>query len=286
MRLKRTLKRGIVSVARTMVRPDPSSRRIILTYHSVGGPGPIASTDPMLFRDHLQWLKETCVVVPLLEVVSGGIPSSTDRPIVALTFDDGYEDNHSTALPTLVDLGLTGTFFVTAGFIQREEEVISHFRRLWRCAEDDLDSMSWGQVRELRAAGMDVGSHSLSHANLARLGSADLRREVRGSRDLISDQLADAVEAFAYPFGKPRIHLTASTIEIVRASGYGLGVSTASRGLKMTDSRYAIPRFFTDGDTVGKLRDKASGAYEPIGWWQEHAPLRMLALMSPEDFKK
>ena len=205
---------------------------------------------------------------------------------MALTFDDGYEDNHSHALPILKDFDVPATFFITAGFLERDPMVLQHFASLWRCSLDDVIPLTWGQVEDLRSSGMEVGSHSYSHPNLATMTSAQAEHELRGSRDLISERLGDTVDLFAYPFGKPRIHFTSATIELVKAAGYRAAMAVTSRSIKDSDSAYNIPRFFADGDTTTKLRDKVGGAYDPIGWWQEHAPLRLMAIVSRPDFEK
>lgn len=285
MGVKRYAKRSVVAAGRLLFRPDPATRRVILSYHSVHPERPFASTKPDLFRKQLEWLSEHTRVVSLRDVIDGSV-STDGRPTVALTFDDGYEDNHSYALPILMDLDLPATFFITVGFLEMDPVVLQRLAWLWGCGLDDVVPLSWGQVDDLRRSGMEVGSHSYSHGNLANMTPAEAVHELQGSRDVIRERLGDTVDLFAYPFGKPRVHFTAATVEMVKAAGYRAAVAVTSRSIKDSDSLYRLPRFFADGDTTTKLEDKVRGAYDPIGWWQEHAPLRLMAIVSRPDFEK
>jgi peptidoglycan/xylan/chitin deacetylase (PgdA/CDA1 family) len=283
--MKRSLKRGIVATGGLLHRPALAHRRLILSYHSVHPSIPFASTQPGLFREQMEWLKEHTRVQSLGDLIDGN--GRTDgRPAVALTFDDGYEDGHSHALPILMDLDLPATFFLTAGFLEKDPRVLQHMAGLWGCDLDDLVPLSWEQVADLRGCGMEIGSHSYSHGNLANMSPNQVVQELRGSRDLIGERLGTTIDLFAYPFGKPRIHFTSATAEMTKVSGYRAAVAVTHRGVKESDSLYRIPRFFADGDTARKIEDKVRGAYDLIGWWQEHAPLRLMALVSRPDFEK
>lgn len=286
MRFKQAMKRGAVAARRLLPRPDPSTRRVVLCYHSVHPTRSFLTTRPELFDRHLQWLAEHCRITSLVELVGGPRPNDDDRPVVAITFDDGYEDNHSYALPILLKRGATATFFLTAGFLERDERVLHRLRDLLGAAPEEIVPLDWSQARELQASGMDIGSHTYGHPNLARLSPAEAREELQTSKQVIGDRLGSSVALFAYPFGKPRVHFTTATVDAVRAAGYQTAAAVTFRGVRPSDSRFEVPRFFTDGDSLGKLEAKILGDYELVGWWQAHVPLPMLKLVSPDDFKR
>ncbi|PYM54183.1 MAG: hypothetical protein DMD79_25045 [Candidatus Rokuibacteriota bacterium] len=79
--------------------------------------------------------------------------------------------------------------------------------------------MGWGEVREWLAAGMAVGSHTLSHRDLTRLAPAALRAEVADSKARIEDRLGIAVGSFAYPFNR----CGQRELEAVARAGYTAG---------------------------------------------------------------
>jgi peptidoglycan/xylan/chitin deacetylase (PgdA/CDA1 family) len=106
---------------------------------------------------------------------------------VAISFDDGdlgqFENGHA----ELVKRGMTATFFITTDWVGRPNYV------------------SWNQLREMRAAGMSIGSHSKSHPFLSELGEAGLRAELLGSKDRIDQELEQVTDTIALPGGdRPR----------------------------------------------------------------------------------
>lgn len=286
MRWKRVIKRAALAAARVAPRPDPATRRIVFCYHSVHPNRGYASSTPELFDRHVQWLKANCHVTTLTDVVAAPSTRTSGAPLVAITFDDGYEDNHSYVLPILSKHNVPATFFITAGLVDRDPAVLRRLQWLWGCGSDDVVPLDWKQVRELHASGMDIGSHTYSHPNLARLSAAEAEHELRRSTDIISDHLGVKVDLFAYPFGKPAVHFTPATTDVVRSLGNRMAAAVTFRGVRDSDSVFSIPRFFTDGDDVTKLDAKVAGLYDVVGWWQDHAPLSVKRLVSPDDFRR
>jgi peptidoglycan/xylan/chitin deacetylase (PgdA/CDA1 family) len=71
------------------------------------------------FREQAQWLSRHCRVLPVrdaVEVLKRDEPQA--KPLVSVTFDDGYEDSYTMAAPLLEECGLRGTFFVTSDFVE------------------------------------------------------------------------------------------------------------------------------------------------------------------------
>ena len=286
MGLTRSIKRAAVLAGRLAPRTNPATRRVVLCYHSVHPKRPFHSTTPAAFDHHLRWLTERCHVTTLVDLVRKRGQQSDGKPTVAITFDDGYEDNHSYALPILSRYHAPATFFVTAGFLERDPMVMARFQRLLGCDAGDLVPLHWQQVRELRDSGMDIGCHTYSHPNLARLPKHHAAAEVQRSRSVIADRIGSPVDLFAYPFGKPRVHFTAQTVDEVRAAGFQMAAAVTFRGVRESDPLFSIPRVFADGDSIAKLDAKITGAYELVGWWQDHAPLSLMRMISPLDFER
>lgn len=138
---------------------------------------------------------------------------------VAISFDDGdlgqFENGHA----ELVKRGMTATFFVTTDWVGRPEYV------------------SWSQLREMRAAGMSIGSHSKSHPFLSELDEARLRAELLDSKNRIDQELEQATDTLALPGGdRPRRSLRpmlgAVGYRVVANSRWGVNrVTTPAGGL-------------------------------------------------------
>jgi len=280
------MKRAALAIAGMASRSDPATRRIVFCHHSVHPNRGFTSSTPEIFERQVEWLKTHCHVTTLADLVTNRETATTCKPLVAITFDDGYEDNHSYALPILSKHGLKATFFITAGLVERDLAVLRRLQWLWGCRLEDIVPLDWRQVRELHDSGMDIGSHTYSHPNLARLSASETEQELRRSTDIISDQLGTAIDLFAYPFGKPNVHFTPMTTDVVRAQGYRMAAAVTFRGVRDSDSVYTIPRFFADGDDVKRIDAKIAGLYDAIGWWQDHAPLSVKRLVSPDDFRR
>lgn len=257
-------------------------RTVVLLYHSVHPSLPFASVSPGAFDEHLGWLRERCRVVPFDRVLDQAPAADDGRPVVAVTFDDGYADNHATALPLLLRHGVPATFFVSSGLVERDPAVLERLRRLQGAGPGDVRPMSWGQVAELRASGMEIGGHTYGHADLGATSMRDARRELVRDRDLLGERLGREVTSFAYPFGKPRHHFGPATMELVAACGYRRAAAVLYRAVRPGDSPFAVPRFAVTEDSLRMLRGMVLGRLDLVGTWHETAPAWLVRRLSPE----
>ena len=112
-------------------------------------------------------------------VPAGDVPEELAGLFYGLTFDDGHASDYTDAFPMLQELGLRATFFVVPTLV------------------DTPGYVTWGQLREMVAAGMEAGSHSLTHPFVDRLDRAGLEREFGESKTIIRN-------AWARPCAPPR----------------------------------------------------------------------------------
>ena len=135
----------------------------------------------------------------------------------------------------------------------------------------------------MHAVGAEVGSHTWSHPNLARLDREARLQELLRSKAVIEERLQSRVTAFAYPFGRPRRHVSRAAAEAVAAVGYELGLTTATRAVRVSDAAFELPRIIVHADDLASLRRKMIGAWDFLGWWQERAPLWAVRMLRPGD---
>ena len=125
--------------------------------------------------------------VAIADTLRSGAPFPSRT--IAFTFDDGYLDTLTVALPLLVEHGFTATCYLVAGTVGRTSE--------WT---EPAPLMGWDGVREWLAAGMEIGAHSVTHPDLTRLTDRRLAEEVTGSRQQLEDRLGIPIASFAYPY--------------------------------------------------------------------------------------
>jgi len=267
---RRWLVKLLVQAGRRLIVPRATGRVVVLCYHSIHPTKIFSSATPALLSQHLRWLKDQCELIPFGRIMEAARSSDGSRPRVAITFDDGYADNYEWAFPLLQEYAVPATFFLTSGLLANDPAVVARCARL-RCAPPEaVRALEWSHVREMWKAGMEVGAHTHSHPNLARLNPAAIRKELQHSKSLIEDQLGAAVPLMAYPFGKPHRHFTAATMQLAAEAGYACAAAATFRGVQPSHSPFAVPRFFVPRDSVRTLAEKIAGAWDVVGLWQEH----------------
>jgi peptidoglycan/xylan/chitin deacetylase (PgdA/CDA1 family) len=160
------------------------------------------TTDPAAFEAHMSYLAENGFAVVPYGAVIDCIDGVTPLPpkAVVITFDDGLISQFTKAFPVLVRHGFTATFFVVTKSVGQGPAL-----------------MSWDQLRELRDAGMTIGSHTRTHPFLTQVvGERHMVSELSGSSDDIERELGTAPQYLAYPYGD----LSARVMGLVQAAGY------------------------------------------------------------------
>ncbi len=204
------------------------SRLTVLTYHQVKDPADdYSSVTPAAFRKQMQFLRARYKVLPLSKAVEAASTPGTGERLVAITFDDGYLDNATTAAPILRSLGLPACFFVATDMIGSDRP-FPHDVVQGRVGEKH---MTWDDLRSLAAQGFEIGSHTCSHADMGAVSPEEAEWELRSSRERLEQQLGLPIRLFAFPYGHRR-NMRPETVALARAqyevccSAYG-GHNTA-----------------------------------------------------------
>ena len=156
-------------------------------------------------------------------------PPLPERPI-ALTFDDGYGDFHSEALPLLRAYGFAATLFVTTGWIE-DDDTLDAWERPDRM-------LTWSQLRDVAAAGVEIAGHTHSHPELDQLAGRAVRIELRRSKELLENELGVAVTGLAYPYG----YSCARVRRAVRDVGYRYACAVGNTLPRRRSELMALPR--------------------------------------------
>lgn len=174
------------------------------------------------------------------------------RGLIGLTFDDGYEDFLSTAVPILKNLGFSATVFIVAGRLGGEND--------WEhrgVSRPKLKLLGAEEIHEVARQGMEIGSHTVSHPRLSSLKPETLEREVGASREIINDIMGLPVDGFCYPYGD----LDSAAVLAARKAGYLYACATKKQ---VDNSVYDWPRIFVgEQDSPLRLRLKLKASYWP-----------------------
>jgi len=198
----------------------------ILMYHMIAMPRRGARFNglrvaPAFFEKQLQWLSRQgwhSFTVSELVTQAGRLPEKS----FAITFDDGYADNLLQALPLLKKYQCRATLYL----------VVDRFGRDWstqRKAHHDEGELkqeaklSDVQVEEMLASGcIELGSHSMTHANFVNMDTDAVSKELTDSRQALQERFGVSVQSFAYPFGLYR----PEQVALVESAGFTSSVTT------------------------------------------------------------
>lgn len=230
-------------------------RKLILNYHSIwDAPVPLAAgidLSPARFQQHLEHLV-ACGrrLVHLDELLAD------DAPGVAVTFDDGYLDNLTAALPLLDRFQVPATVFVATDMLGKS----------WDSAAGPMPSLRADQLPRLVASGqVRVGSHGARHVDLTTLSDAELADDLGRSKATLEDLLGDEVPYLAYPFGA----FDARVMAAARAAGYRDAFTVFSPA-PAPFARVRVP--LARGDDRLRLRVKMSRPYAWLKRWLRPGP--------------
>ncbi len=306
---------GPHSILERLLRAKRSEKLQVLAYHRIGElPGrdypfqhEIISATPDVFDEQLKFLKRNFNVInfhTLADIADAG--ESIPPGSVIITFDDGYADNYTSALPILQSHDLTASIYLATGFIDAQQpfwfdmlsyyvmrmrpgvlhlnrgnfrvevtdenrsevrrsigqavRVIADASRLHILEELAQQSgvspspseqelarpLTWNEVRALDAAGIEIGSHTVTHPFLLQLSDEDLHTELAQSKQRIEEETGKTVRSLSYPTGGSQFY-DVRTIKMAQAAGYQFAVSYDHASVKISNLKpFEIPRIHVE----------------------------------------
>jgi peptidoglycan/xylan/chitin deacetylase (PgdA/CDA1 family) len=189
------------------------------------------------FDQHMALLAERCDVLSIQDVLRCDRIERSARPRVCVTFDDGYLDNFTNAVPILLRHRIPAAFFVATGIIGTDGRFPHDLRR----GNPPIPVMQWDQLREMHRLGFTIGSHSVSHIDCASEPEDVVWGELVRSRNDLKRELGLSEVLFAYPYGG-RQHMTKERLELVKKAGYGGCLSAYGGANTLSVDRYNVLR--------------------------------------------
>jgi peptidoglycan/xylan/chitin deacetylase (PgdA/CDA1 family) len=209
----------------------------VLMYHRISelppGAGPLLrdlTVSPVDFERQVRYLAENGYSILSAGEVERAVRLGEPLPeqAVALTLDDGYEDNFAQAFPILRRYGLDGTLFLVTATV------------------DTMGHVSWRQAQEMLGEGMEFGSHSAHHYDLTLLSLPELDRELIDSRAELERRLETTIRQIAYPAGQYNERVK----ERARRAGYVAGWKKGGGWVTPDSDPLMLPRVRVRGVTT------------------------------------
>jgi peptidoglycan/xylan/chitin deacetylase (PgdA/CDA1 family) len=195
---------------------------------------------PEMFERQIAWLKaNNWTFVKTSELLTD--KAQVDK-CVAITFDDGYEDNYIQALPILKKYDACATLYLVTDRHQRDWSVSKNAKHnsgdLMREAK-----LSDEQVVQMLASKVfEIGGHTLTHCHLPSVDTATKTFEITECKKILSETFATQVESFAYPFG----HYADEDVELCNAANYSTAVTT-DEGIDTKPDPFRLKRIKISG---------------------------------------
>ncbi len=197
-------------------------RFVILMYHMIQEPKTAKEAryacPPCQFRQHLLTLRRLGYAMLSLAHVERAFYHGAElpEPSVAITLDDGHQDNYFQAFPVLQEFNVPATVFLATSYLGQTNA--------WMAARGfpERPMLTWEQVEEMHRYGIAFGGHTLTHPPLTQLDERSAYQEILGCKQAIEDRLGTVCLHFAYPYGL----LDARVRDLVESAGYRLACST------------------------------------------------------------
>jgi peptidoglycan/xylan/chitin deacetylase (PgdA/CDA1 family) len=219
----------------------------ILMYHRIATDGPPGLARwrlaPELFAAHMEALHragyQTIKLEEWADAIDHGRPVQGKR--VVLTFDDGYRDFRSDAVPVLRRYDFSATMFLVAERIGQTA--------LWDASFGDCAPlMSWEEIKSLQPIGIEFGAHSCIHKKMTEMALKDLAEDTVKARKILEKGLGVLIPTLAYPYGDQN----ESVRRVVGEAGTRAAVTTESGVSKLGDDLLRLPRIEIKGDCTAE----------------------------------
>ena len=237
---------------------NAARRPLVLMYHGTtagtGTPASRYSINSLRFRQQLDFLQEYGWSTLCVRDLVGSVPLPPRS--VLITFDDGYKNNFDNAFLPLVERGMRATWYVVSSRIGRHAH--------WMGPENpETEMLESGQLREMVASGMEIGSHTSTHPDLTAIAADRVKQEIRSSKEDLESIFGFDITSFAYPYGR----YNDLAVNNVRDAGYSLACGVRPGLVNTQLEPYQLRRVTVfAGDTLGTFARKLLFATNDAGW--------------------
>jgi peptidoglycan/xylan/chitin deacetylase (PgdA/CDA1 family) len=218
---------------KNLMIPDFTVGPFILMYHSIGDyPDDVFAVSVDAFREQMTWLSENGFEVVSLSFLLRSMQTGNYRALrkkVVITFDDGYQDFVTNALPILQEYGATATVFLVTSMLG--------WKASWNEFGPQVALMSEDEVRYIIAQGISIGSHTATHVRLTLQDHVEVQRQLRESYDTLI-RLGESFPTISYPWGQYSNQIE----KAAKDTGFECAVAVGEQTRFTVVNRYRLPR--------------------------------------------
>lgn len=220
----------MISIVNKLIGVGKQKSDIILCYHSIDKDRWQYSTTKDDLENQIKYLKKTKYIVDIKDIILHTKSGSR----VAITFDDGYKDFLTNALPILNKYNIRGVLFALGkpANVNRVE------------INNNKEMMTTNDIKKIKRMGWEIGFHTDTHEDLTKLGLNDLKKEITTAKKNF-EKVFGAVRYIAYPKGL----YNNSVISEVKSAGFKAAFSTDGGSVSETkgDRIYSVSRICVEG---------------------------------------
>lgn len=214
--LRRSARNGLLNIVGSVRRPAPGIH--ILGGHKISQEsGSGRDVDIEKFDKLLNRLSKYCRLVRFEEALQMIRDKETpSEPIVAFTFDDGFEDCYFGIAPILEKYGVNGMFFINPNAATAADmDDVKYIENFVFKSTDSPGKrpMKWDQIRDLVSRGHKIGAHTLDHYMINQNDESELIRQIKDCRSAIESKIGVDCDSFAWPYGQMS-HVNHKALEI------------------------------------------------------------------------
>lgn len=193
------------------------------------------------FRKRMSWIKKNYNIIHLYDFFQGNL--STEKINVAITFDDGFKNWITNAVPILKELNIPATFFINSSFVGlSDKESLEFCKNVLKLKPEN--GLSWEDIRLMNKDNFELGGHTKNHVNLGHTKNCIyMDEEIKEDKKKIEKQINQEIKYFAYPFGSIS-DISSNAVKIIKDVGYqssftiipGFNIKSTNRYMLYRDS--------------------------------------------------
>jgi peptidoglycan/xylan/chitin deacetylase (PgdA/CDA1 family) len=234
-------------------------RLVILVYHSIN-PKYDFSIHPKKFERQIKFIKNHYDTFQLKNIFKN--KGKKSKINIAISFDDGFEDNFLFAFPILKKYKIPATFFITTAFVKHNKDITKN----WHCYQG-LKPLKINQIKKMSQQNMDFGAHTHTHPILTNISLSEAEKEISKSKKILEKLLKKSINLFAYPKGQKNT-FNEKIENILKKQGFKIACSTIWGTNNIYTNPFSLKRILVEPeDSLQDIRAKIEGKWDYINFF-------------------